>query len=194
MSELSTDKHPAGFKPLSLFCRMALCVCYSVKENGGRVWVQKKKRKKTNVKCLCPSLIPLPAFDDAIQGQAIFHWIKAFSRSTSELKWMMVIVWLLCVWTKTDKRRPEGIYISASIYGWFSCQLTVLFFPIYSLTATPSAEGFDFFKPTLFLKSSVFTWITECILYIDQLSDHYHSYLYNYYIKTVKRLNSSLQI
>lgn len=53
--------------------------------------------------------------------------------------------------------------------------------PIYSLTATPSAEGFDFFKPTLFLKRSVFTWITECILYIDQLSDHYHSYLYNYY-------------
>lgn len=40
-----------------------------------------------------PLLIPLPAFDDdAIQGQAIFHWIKAFSRSTSELKWMMVFV------------------------------------------------------------------------------------------------------
>lgn len=170
-----------GLNPSLCFVEW-LCVCVTVWKRMGDVCEsKKKKRKKTNVKCLCPSLIPLPAFDDAIQGQAIFHWIKAFSRSTSELKWMMVIVWLLCVWTKTDKRRPEGIYISASIYGWFSCQLTVLFFPTYSLTATPSAEGFDFFKPTLFLKSSVFTWITECILYIDQLSDHYHSYLYNYY-------------
>lgn len=38
--------------------------------------------------CVCLSRAPiiLPAFDDAIQGQAILHRIKAFSRPTTELE------------------------------------------------------------------------------------------------------------
>lgn len=35
------------------------------------------------------SLILVPAFDDAIQGQSRVQWIKAFSRDPTELKWMM---------------------------------------------------------------------------------------------------------
>lgn len=68
MSELSTDKHPAASKPLSLFCGMAVylrvCVCVCVYTRvcfgvwkKGDVWESKKKEnnKKTSVKCLCLS-------------------------------------------------------------------------------------------------------------------------------------------
>jgi len=59
-----------------------MCVLQCKKSTG--LFVSLKKEKKTIR--IEMSLIPLPAFDDAIQGQAILEWIKAFSRATAGLK------------------------------------------------------------------------------------------------------------
>lgn len=88
MSELSTDKRPAA----------SLCVCFAARRSVVRVF---KKRKVS--KCLSVSLVPLPAFDDVIQGQAILHGIKAFSAPTVQLKLMIVFV-CLTKHSKTELR------------------------------------------------------------------------------------------
>lgn len=136
-----------GLNPSLCFVEW-LCVCVTVWKRMGDVCESKKKRKKTSVKCLCPSLIPLPAFDDdAIQGQAIFHWIKAFSRSTSELKWMMVFVWLLCVWKKQSKSSGDQkafIFLRLSMAD--SIVNSLYFFPHLQSYSNSKCRGIWFFQ------------------------------------------------
>lgn len=106
MSELSTDKHPAGFKPLSLFCGMALCVCFTVwKRVGTCVSLKKKEKKKDKCKMSLPLLsLCQPLMMMQSKDRQYFTGLKlSAGLPVSSNGW-----WCLCDFCASEKKQSKS--------------------------------------------------------------------------------------